>query len=242
MEIEITIPVLNEQETLVGQVQKAKGFIQENLVELGTIRLVIADNGSTDQTAKIGKRLSEGDANIEFLQVPRPGVGLALKTSWFQSEADIVGYMDLDLATDLIHLRQALEPLIFDKADVVTGSRLLPGSKVVGRSLKRAITSRAFNYIMRAYLGARFSDGMCGFKFLQRRHLSAILEDGAVSDGWFFSSELLMCSQHLGLRVLDMPVSWTDDPNSKAKIGKLTVQYLSAMRRLKTRHHSKASL
>ena len=239
MRVDIVLPVYNEEPSLEQQVHKASLYIRENLSDLGDIRLVIADNGSTDQTADISKQLAQSNQLIRFVQVARPGVGLALITAWLQSEADIVGYMDLDLATDLSHLREALEPLVHDVTDVVAGSRLQPGSRVVGRSLKREITSRSFNLIIRWYLGAAFSDGMCGFKFLQRKHLSAIIEEGAVSEGWFFSTELLVCAQYLGLRLLELPVTWTDDPNSKAQISKLAVQYILAMRRLKALHRSK---
>ena len=239
MRIDIVLPVFNEELSLEEQVHKASVFIREKLSDLGIIRLVVADNGSTDQTADIVRRLAQSNEILRFVQVSRPGVGLALRTAWLQSEADIVGYMDLDLATDLGHLREALEPLTQDIVDVVAGSRLKLGSRVVGRSLKREITSRSFNYIIRWYLGTAFSDGMCGFKFLQRKHLPAIIGEGAVSEGWFFSTELLFCAQHLGLRLLDLPVTWTDDPNSKVQISKLAIQYMLAMRRLKVLHDSK---
>lgn len=235
MQIEITIPVLNEEKTLKQQVEATLVFIRESLSDIEGITLVIADNGSTDQTAAIALALANNNENIKFIHVPRPGVGLALSTSWLQSEADIVGYMDLDLATDLRHLRQALEPLLNDSEDVVTGSRLLPQSKVIGRPLKREIVSRAFNYILRWYMGVGFSDGMCGFKFLQRKHLLSILMKGAVSEGWFFSTEVLICAQNLGLRLLDLPICWTDDSRSKVRIGKLGIEYIFAMRRLKAR-------
>lgn len=242
MTIDIVLPVFNEESSLEKQVHKASIFIKENLSDLGIIRLVIADNGSTDQTADIARDLAHANQSIGFVQVTRPGVGLALKTAWIQSEADIIGYMDLDLATDLSYLRQALEPLANDVADVVAGSRLKPGSRVTGRSLRREIISRSFNHIIRWYLGAAFSDGMCGFKFLQRKHLLAVIEQGAVSEGWFFSTELLVCAQYLGLRLVDLPVSWTDDPNSKAQVSKLAVQYILAMRRLKALRDSKLAI
>lgn len=238
MNIEITIPVLNEEDTLERQVLEANSFVQQSLTDLGDIKIVIADNGSTDATASIAKRLASRQHAIKFVQVPRAGVGLALKTSWGQSNADIVGYMDLDLATDLEYLRPALEPLVKDEMDIITGSRLKHGAKVIGRSLVRAITTRVFNKMLRVYLGAKFTDGMCGFKFLQRKHLAALRDAGAVSDGWFFATELLVCAEYLGLRLLDLPVTWTDDPNSKAKIGKLAVQYIAAMRKLRAKHGS----
>ncbi len=237
--VEITIPVLNEGRTLENQVRHVDAFLRETLDQRFHTKILIGDNGSTDDTEAIGRALAVELERVEYLQVGKRGVGLALHASWSQSRADIVGYMDLDLATDLRHLSEALEPLSDNQADLVVGSRLLPGSKVVGRTLKRAIVSRVFNFMLRSYLGVQFSDGMCGFKFLQRNHYPALRELGASSEGWFFSTELLAGAEHLGLRLVELPVEWTDDPNTKARIGPLAIEYIKAMRTLKANLKSK---
>lgn len=233
--IEITIPILNEESSLHEQVHKAHLFIERNLKDLGSIRIILADNGSTDSTPNIAKLLSQELANVEYLRLEQRGVGRALKASWRQSRADIVGYMDLDLATDLRHLRTAFEMLLTDQADIVTGSRLAKGARVIGRSALRSFTSRCFNSIVKIAFRTSFSDGMCGFKFLKRVHLDNLMEVGAQSDGWFFATEILVTGEYLGYRVRDLPVEWTDDPNSKVKIGKLAIEYLKAMRTLRER-------
>lgn len=233
--IEITIPILNEEQTLDEQVRKACLYIHSNLTDLGPISIVLADNGSTDATPKIGLALQNELDCVRYLRLEERGVGRALKTSWGKSEAEIVGYMDLDLATDLRYLRPALEQIIKDNADIVTGSRLAKGSKVIGRSFRRGFTSRCFNLIVKLIFRISFSDGMCGFKFLKRSCLEDLLSAGAISNGWFFATEILITGEYLGYRIFDLAVEWKDDPNSKVKIGKLTFEYLKAMRLL----HSK---
>ena len=195
--------------------------------------LIIADNGSNDGTGAIGERLAAQHENVRYLKVGKRGVGLALKAAWSASKADIVGYMDLDLATDLMHLPEALIALTKKNADIVYATRLHRNSKVIGRSLKRAVVSRCFNGMLHVYLGTRFSDGMCGFKFLWRRHLSELIQNGAVSDGWFFSTELLVIGEWLGLSLYELPVRWTDDPDSRARIRPLAIAYMKAARVLK---------
>jgi glycosyltransferase involved in cell wall biosynthesis len=231
--IEITVPVLNEEKTLAGNIEKILAYINSELAYLHTIHVVIADNGSTDQTQKIAESLQEIHGQVRYIRSNERGVGRALKASWESSQADIVGYMDLDLATDLQHIRPALTQLTEDEADVVNGSRLVKGAKVKGRSLVRGLTSRVFNHLVKIYFRTEFTDGMCGFKFLQRRHIATLREKGAVSDGWFFATELLVVAEHLKLRVNDIAVEWTDDPNSKVKIARLTMEYLKAMKELK---------
>ena len=107
--IEITIPILNEEATLSSQVRKVHSYIQENLQDIGPITIILADNGSTDSTPDIAKKLSTELSSVNYLRLEKRGVGLALKSAWGGSTADIVGYMDLDLATDLSHLRPALK-------------------------------------------------------------------------------------------------------------------------------------
>lgn len=236
MRFDITIPVLNEEITLKQQVRQLHGFLSTHFPEPGQWRIVIADNGSTDRTALLARDLCEELPEVRLVLVPKKGVGLALKTSWAQSDADIVGYMDLDLATDLSHFLQAYEVLAERQADLVYATRLHRHSKVIGRTLKREITSRVFNAMLRLYLGIRFSDGMCGFKFLRREYVDTLRRYGAESDGWFFSTELLSVAEWLGLRLHELPVTWTDDTSSsRVRILPLAKQYIRAMQQLKTR-------
>lgn len=236
MTFDVTIPVLNEEASLERQVRILHHFLSEHFPESGQWRIVIADNGSTDNTRHIAAALSDDLPEVVLVQVPERGVGLALKTSWTASQADIVGYMDLDLATDLRHFIQAYHALNTEGFDLVYGSRLHSRSKVIGRTVKREITSRVFNTILKMYLGVRFSDGMCGFKWLRREFVAPLMAGGATSNGWFFSTELLTVAEWQGLHVCELPVRWTDDTTeSKVDIPKLAMQYLKAMQTLKLR-------
>lgn len=236
MTFDVTIPVLNEEETLEQQVRILHQFLLINFPDTEQWRIVIADNGSTDATPQLAAKLSLELPEVRLVKVPEKGVGLALKTSWTQSQADIVGYMDLDLATDLQHFIQAYHALATEGFDVVYGTRLHPKAKVIGRTLKREITSRVFNFILKTYLGVRFSDGMCGFKWLRREHVKPLMSGGAESNGWFFSTELLSVAEWKGLKMCELPVRWTDDAaNSKVNIGRLAKQYLRAMAVLRKR-------
>ncbi len=234
MTFDVTIPVLNEEATLEQQVLILHGFLKKHFPTPGQWRIVIADNGSKDRTLEIAQSLQSRHPEIVPLTVPRKGVGLALKHSWGLSKADMVGYMDLDLATDLPHFLEAYDAIANKNYDLVYATRLHPKSKVVGRTVKREITSRVFNLILKTYLNVGFSDGMCGFKWLKREVYPPLHQGGAISDGWFFSTELLTIAEWQGLKMLELPVKWTDDvSSSRVKIGPLAKQYLEAMKVLK---------
>ena len=144
--------------------------------------------------------------------------------------------MDLDLATDLPHFLEAYDALAHQGYDIVYGSRLHPGAKVVNRPFKREVASRIFNLLLKLYLGVRFSDGMCGFKFLRREAYPRLYDAGAQNDGWFFSTELLTTAEWLGLNIFELPVKWTDDvSSSRVEILPLAKKYMRSMYELKNR-------
>lgn len=234
MTFDITIPVLNEEATLRQNVLLLHSFLQKHYPSKNQWQIVIADNGSTDKTMEIAQQMEQEFPKIKYLKVPDRGVGLALKTSWGQSKADMVGYMDLDLATDLKHFLEAYQIIVQKGYDVVYATRLHRKSKVIGRTLKREITSRVFNLLLKFYLGNRFSDGMCGFKFLKRKHFENLHHGGARNNGWFFSTELLTVAEWQNLNIYELPVKWTDDvSSSRVKILPLAMRYLKSMQVLK---------
>ena len=240
MTFDVTIPVLNEEATLAQNVEILRLFLRKHFPDPNQWKIVIADNGSTDRTQDIAQDLDQQWPSIQYLKVPKKGVGLALKTSWGQSKADIVGYMDLDLATDLVHFLEAYQAIADQGYDLVYASRLHPKAKVIDRPLKREISSRVFNMLLKAYLSVGFSDGMCGFKFLKRAVYPTLFELGAQNDGWFFSTELLVTAEWQGLNVFELPVTWTDDvSSSRVKIIPLAQRYIKAMHALKAKKPTK---
>jgi hypothetical protein len=75
---------------------------------------------------------------------------------------------------------------------------------------------------------------MCGFKWLRREHVKPLIEAGAESNGWFFSTELLAIAEWKGLQLCELPVIWRDDTSSsRVNISRLAKQYIAAMKILK---------
>jgi len=229
---EVTIPVLNEDRILEKSVTTIMSYLDTH--DLDNWKLAIADNGSTDNTSSIAHELCNiYPERIRYLRLDQRGVGLAIRHAWSTSESDIVGYMDADLATDIKHIHEVQG--LFGKSNVciVNGSRLLPGSKVIGRSLTRELTSRGLNLIMPFTLHNNFSDAMCGFKFFSRKLALDLLREIPVIPDWFVAAELLVRAEWRGYRIHELPVTWTDDPDSKANIKRLVLQYLRHIKRLR---------
>jgi glycosyltransferase involved in cell wall biosynthesis len=227
-QIEIVIPVYNEQAALEASVRRLHRFLRAELPF--TWRIVIADNASTDATPAIGGRLASELADVRYHRLERKGRGRALRTVWAASDAPVVAYMDVDLSTDLRALLPLVAPLVSGHSDVAIGTRLANGSRVV-RGPKRELLSRGYNVILRAALRARFTDAQCGFKAVRadvaRRLLPAVRDEE-----WFFDTELLVLAQRHGLRIHEVPVDWVDDPDSRVRIAATAAQDLRGVARM----------
>ena len=229
--IDLVLPVLNEEEDLSLSVDGLRSFLRSSMSEYDW-RVVIADNGSTDATQEIGRRLTESYPDVTYLRLEERGRGRALRKAWLDSRADIVAYMDVDLSTDLAFLAALVRAIEEDGYDLAIGSRLKKGAQVIGRPLKRELMSRAYSLMFRGMFATGFRDAQCGFKMLSRRaaaDLAPLVED----NGWFFDTELLILAERLGYRIKEVPVKWTDDPASRVRITRTAYEDAKGLLRLR---------
>ncbi len=234
-DFEIVFPVLNEEHRLERGVTETIRFCEAHQINAC---YTIADNGSTDRTKDVASELQKKYPALKFLSVGERGVGRALKAAWLSPRAPIVGYMDIDLATDLKHLLEMQELFKDPKVFVVSGSRLLKNSQVINRKPLRGFTSRGFNNVLKIRLGVKLSDGMCGFKFIRADFFKKIFDQlSPLADGWFFNTEFLVKSEWLGEKVHEIGVRWTDDGDSRVELFKVIQNYLKEIERL---HREKA--
>ena len=227
--IDIVIPVLNEEHALPSTVATLRDFLRDAIPNRW--RIVIADNGSDDSTPEVGRGLADEHTDVAYLRLEQRGRGRALRRAWLESEADLVSYMDVDLSTDLSAfppLVQALE----DGYDLAIGSRLSSGATVRLRSLKREVISRSYNLLIKAMFFTRFSDAQCGFKAMTAAAARALLPH-VRDQGWFFDTELLILAEKRGFRIMDVPVTWTDDPDTRVKVMRTALDDLKGLLRLR---------
>jgi cellulose synthase/poly-beta-1,6-N-acetylglucosamine synthase-like glycosyltransferase len=226
--VDLIIPVYNEERDLAASALRLESFLAKTFPY--DYRVVIADNASTDSTLEIAQRLAARHEHITAVHLDAKGRGRALRQIWLASQADVVAYMDVDLSTDLKALLPLIAPLVSGHSDVAIGSRLTRGSRVV-RGPKREFISRSYNLILKTVLGASFSDAQCGFKAMRREvadQLLPLVED----NNWFFDTEMLVLAERSGMRIHEVPVDWTDDPNSTVDIVATAIEDLKGVWRL----------
>jgi glycosyltransferase involved in cell wall biosynthesis len=212
--VEIVVPVYNEARSLVRQVRRLHATLREALPV--PWQITIADNGSTDQTPALADELSWELPDVETVHLSAKGRGRALRATWTRSRAEVLAYTDVDLSTDLTALFPLVASVLSGHAAIAVGSRLAPGSQTT-RGPKRELISRAYNLLLHLVLGTRVRDAQCGFKAMRADLAPALLAE--VDDqAWFFDTELLVRAERHGLRVVEVPVRWVDDPDSRVDI------------------------
>ena len=226
--LDVVVPVYNEEHDLAPSVRRLHAHLATNFPY--SFRITIADNASTDTTPIIAAGLARELPEVTSFQLAEKGRGRALRAAWSASDAQVLGYCDVDLSTDLAALLPLVAPLLSGHSDLAIGTRLGRGSRVV-RGAKREIISRCYNLILHGTLQTGFSDAQCGFKAIRAdvaREVLPLVED----DAWFFDTELLVLAERAGLRIHEVPVDWVDDPDSRVDIVATTLADLRGIARI----------
>jgi len=237
----VVLPVYNEEIILENNTLRLFDFLKNNLAD--DWQIVIADNGSIDGTAAIGKTLAaRHPKKISYFYIPEKGRGGALRKTWLAYPADFYTFMDADLATDLAHFPEMVRELK-NGNDVVVGSRLAQKSSV-DRSFFRELTSRIFNLLRKVLLDLKIKDSQCGFKGATKAVTTKILPL-VKNTQWFFDTEFLFLAQKNNFKIKEIPVRWQEAPNKKRRslisvfkfssdnIFKISFHYLKELWRLK---------
>ncbi|MGN0376383.1 MAG: glycosyltransferase [Suilimivivens sp.] len=229
--INLLFPVLNERLRLRNGIEKSMEYLRENVTI--PYRLTILDNGSDDETPDIGRELAAKYPEVSYVRVGERGVGVAFRKGIELNESDIVGYMDIDLSTDLKYLGKTIE-LFLAKPELqyVNGSRFSRESDTRGRKWYRKITSMGLVFLLKTIFHMKATDALCGFTFLRREEAERLVRESSNDNGWFYTVEFLIRAERDGMVIYDMPVEWQEDYNTTVKVWKTIKNYLVQIYRL----------
>lgn len=233
--LNILLPVYNEEKRLENGVRKADAYLdgQKDIPYV----LTIVDNASTDRTEMIARSLCGEMDHVRYIKVSEKGVGAAFREGIKNNSCDYVGYMDIDLSTDLHHLREMYD--IFcgnENVDLVNGSRWNRASHTAGRKWYRNLTSFGLVCVLKASFGMKATDAICGFKFYKKAVAERLIRQTFPDNGWFFIIEMLIRAEKSGMNIHELPVVWNDDKdNSTVHAVRQTMDYLRKIAALKKR-------
>jgi dolichol-phosphate mannosyltransferase len=205
--------------------------LAEQLLSLSPeVSLLIVDDQSPDGTGEAADTLARthpGRVEVIHRSPPR-GRGLAGRDGLrraSETDCDIVVEMDADFSHrpgDIPKLLKALE-----QADVVLGSRYMPGGGVEGFSLRRRLNSRMAGLLSKWMLELDYSDSTSGFRAFRREALAALPWDRFISDGPTIVEETLYALQKRGYRIVEVPILFVERRVGESKISPgLVIQWI----------------
>lgn len=220
MLIDICLPVKNEEDLLEKSLSQIFLFLQQKSFlrheSKITWKISVVINGSNDNSWQIcQEQVSKYKPLLNCQLVVEPGKGRAIKTAWANSSADILVFMDADLAVSLEAFDDLIKPILENKADLVIGSRFLKASSTK-RSRQRGLISSGYLQLSRLLLNHKQTDLQCGFKAI-RKDFFRKLEKFLTDDYWFFDTELLVFTSKLGGRIIEIPINWQEPRKNKQK-------------------------
>lgn len=231
MMLSIIFPVLNERLRLEKGITKTVEYL--NKIHFEDYEILIVDNGSEDETPKIARKLCKRYPKVRFEKIGVRGVGAAFRRGVELSCGEIVGYMDIDLSTNIKHLGEAIHIFqIQPDVEYINGSRFARQSDTKGRKWYRKITSQGLLILLKMFLGMKSTDAICGFTFLRRRTALSLIKGCSQDNGWFYMIEFLLRAEKRGVMVLDYPVEWQEDYNTTVKVLRTVLNYLKQITRL----------
>jgi dolichol-phosphate mannosyltransferase len=218
-QVAIVIPTYNERDNLEAIVTRIKASIPDADV-------VIVDDNSPDGTGEIADKLAALDPHVRVLHRPgKSGLGTAYIAGFgwaLERGYGVLVEMDADGShdpQDLVRMLAALE-----SADLVIGSRYVPGGKLVNWPRSREVLSRSANIYTRLVLGIGVHDATGGYRAYRASTLRGLGLDEVDSQGYCFQIDLTLRTIKAGLTVTEIPITFVERARGSSKMSNAIVR------------------
>jgi dolichol-phosphate mannosyltransferase len=223
----MVVPTYNEADNLawiVGRLRAAQPGVH----------VLVVDDNSPDGTGKLAEELATADPAVSVVhRTEKGGLGAAYKHGFrvaLDEGYDVIGEMDADGSHQPEQLHLLLDAL--GDADLVIGSRWVPGGSVVNWPLGRELLSRGGNLYVRLLLGVGVRDATAGFRVFRRTTLENIDLDAVESTGYVFQTDMVVRCLRAGLRVREVPIEFVERVRGDSKMsGRVATESLRRITR-----------
>jgi dolichyl-phosphate beta-glucosyltransferase len=216
--LSIIIPVFNEQNKISRDLLAADYFLtSEGLAG----EIILVDDGSRDDTVKIAEKIARtirSECVIESLKDHR-GKGFAVRTGILKSRGDVVVFSDSGCCIPYEEIQLGIDLISSGRCQIAHGSRKLAACYILQpQPLYRQFCSNVFHWFLIhdiKRLGS-LTDTQCGFKVYRGDTARALYANSRI-DGFMFDIEIILLALSQGYNILEFPVSWRCDPDSRLK-------------------------
>lgn len=207
------IPTYNERDNIERTVDRLLGSVPD-------AHVLVVDDDSPDGTGKIADELAAGDGRVHVLhRGGKAGLGAAYIAGFDWALA--AGYaVVIEMDADGSHPPEQLSRLLtaLQHADLVLGSRYVPGGAVVNWPAGRQLLSRGGNAYTRLLLGLRLRDATGGYRAYRRQVLEAVDYRQVASQGYCFQVDLARRVVRSGYRVVEVPITFVERERGESKM------------------------
>lgn len=208
MKLSVIIPAYNEEKRIVKTLEEIKKYLKDFDHEV-----IVIDDGSTDTTSTYSQ--------ISYKK--NMGKGYAIKKGVERAIGDLILFVDADNATPIDELSKLLKI----DADIVIGSRYLEESNIEKKqSFLRVFIGRLGNFIIRLLVVKNIKDTQCGFK-LFKQNIAKELFSELQTYRFGFDIEILARAQKKGFKIVEVPITWLHNDNSRVRPIRDAVKTLS---------------
>ena len=210
----MVVPTYNEADNLSWVVGRLRDTHPD-------VHVLVVDDASPDGTGDVADRLAAADQGVHVVhRSSKEGLGAAYLHGFrvaLGAGADVIGEMDADGSHQPEQLHRLLDALV--DADLVIGSRWVPGGRVVNWPLHRQALSRGGNLYVRLLLGLAVRDATAGFRLYRRETLEKIELETVRSTGYVFQTDLAVRVVRAGLVVREVPIDFVERVRGDSKMG-----------------------
>lgn len=208
--LSIIVPAYNEAGRIVATLDTLSQYLQGQPY---TWEVITVDDGSDDSTVAIVEQWMRGRDGFRLERIEHSGKGAAVRHGMLAARGEYRFMCDADLAMPISHLSDFLRNMSQGN-DIVIGSRQIEGADRYDEPLFRHLLGRAFNKLVQMMAVRGIHDTQCGFKCFSAAATNSLFSLQRTT-GWGFDVELLYLARRQGMRVLEMPIEWRHDADSR---------------------------
>jgi len=197
MKLTILIPAYNEEATIKQVIEE----IPKSLDSISEIEVIVIDDGSTDNTAKIARE----NGAIVYSSIKNQGLAKAISYGFekcLEHKADILVILDADSQYDSKEIPLLLKPIIEERADIVLGDRQV--KKLDHMSLQKKIGNQMMSKVVSRLAGQKINDGQTGFRAFNKNALNKL----HIFSGYTYTQETLLQAKYKRLKILEIPITF----------------------------------
>ena len=222
--LSVVIPAFNEEKRLPRTLASILAFLRGRGE---TFEVVVVDDGSSDGTAEVAR---QAGPEVRVLQNPgNRGKGYSVRNGMLNASGAWRLMSDADLSTPIEELDRLKEALTRG-GEVAIASRAVVGANLEKRqSSAREFSGRFFNLLVRILHLPGIKDTQCGFKLFSKAAAEAAFQDARL-DGFAFDVEALVRARRAGFQLLEVPVTWRNDEQSRVSLGRGLAAFVDLFR------------